>query len=71
MAAAALALLLLALLQGHAVAFEFLSIGDWGDPAAKELNPWMGKESPEFVIAIGACCIAAAADGSGAMRAPS
>ena len=42
-----------ALLQG-AAAFEFLSIGDWGDPAAKELNPWMGKENPEFVIAIGA-----------------
>ena len=29
--------------------FTFLSIGDWGDPAAKELNPWMGKTDPEFV----------------------
>ena len=44
--------LLLALVHATA-AFEFLSIGDWGDPAAKELNPWMGQTNPEFVIAIG------------------
>jgi tartrate-resistant acid phosphatase type 5 len=43
----------LLLLLPAAGAFQFLSIGDWGDPAAKELNPWMGKTEPEFVIAIG------------------
>jgi hypothetical protein len=57
---AMMAVVMLALLDG-AVGFEFLSIGDWGDPAAKELNPWMGKENPEFVIAIGAIHTAPAA----------
>jgi len=33
--------------------FEFVSIGDWGDTGAKELNPIMAKDAPEFVIAIG------------------
>lgn len=33
--------------------FKFLSLGDWGDPAAKELSPLMAKENPDFVIAIG------------------
>ena len=40
-------------LAGQSCAFTFLSIGDWGDPAAKQLNPLMGKETPEFVLAIG------------------
>ena len=40
-------------LVGQSCAFTFLSIGDWGDPAAKQLNPLMGKETPEFVLAIG------------------
>ena len=47
------AVLLGAAVLPAAAAFEFLSIGDWGDPAAKLLNPFMGKTSPEFVIAIG------------------
>ena len=34
-------------------AFSFLSIGDWGDTAAKENAPEMGKFSPEFVLALG------------------
>ena len=34
-------------------AFTFLSIGDWGGSAAKKLNPYMGQQTPEFVIAIG------------------
>lgn len=40
-------------LPAASAAFQFLSIGDWGDPAAKKLNPWMGQTAPEFVIAIG------------------
>ena len=28
-------------------AFSFLSIGDWGDKGAKELNSPMGKFTPE------------------------
>ena len=47
------AVLLGAAVLPAAAAFEFLSIGDWGDPAAKLLNPFMGQTSPEFVIAIG------------------
>ena len=46
-------LLLGAAVLPAAAAFEFLSIGDWGDPAAKLLNPFMGLTHPEFVIAIG------------------
>lgn len=38
---------------GASDAFTFVSIGDWGDPAAKELNQYMGAKKPEFVLAIG------------------
>ena len=37
----------------QADAFSFLSIGDWGDSAAKEVSPAMGKFSPDFVLALG------------------
>jgi tartrate-resistant acid phosphatase type 5 len=50
----ALCLCQLAAFSAPVRGFKFLSIGDWGDPAAKELNKWMGAESGvEFVIGIG------------------
>jgi len=46
----------LALTLGAAVGasgLEFLSIGDWGASAAKEVAPAMGAFNPEFVLALG------------------
>eukprot|EP01050_Picozoa_sp_SAG11_P002621 SAG11_NODE_134_length_15338_cov_3.876435_28_plen_163_part_00 len=49
------ATLLVGLVLHHrgGAAFQFLSIGDWGASAAKELNPIMGRTAPEFIVAIG------------------
>ena len=41
------------LMLASTAAFEFISVGDWGDTGAKTIAPDMAKHSPEFIFGIG------------------